>query len=73
LPGHSQLIIVNIGSQHITLEDDTTKNVYASSAEELNEDDHKVVNLLLEVTQGVIHLWNNGATNVRVHANCKKK
>jgi hypothetical protein len=52
------------------LEDDSTKNVFAASAEELNEDDHKVDNVLLEVTQGVIHLWNSAATDIRIHANC---
>jgi ATP-dependent helicase YprA (DUF1998 family) len=70
LPGHTQLIIVNIEGQHITLEDDSTKNVFAASAEELNEDDHKVENVLLEVTQGVIHLWNSAATDIRIHAYC---
>ena len=72
LGGHTQLIIANIGGQHITLEDDTTKNVYAATAEELNEDDHKVENILLEVTQGVIHLWNGGSTDIKIHANCIK-
>ena len=62
----------------MTLDGDTTKNMYASTAADLNSDNHRVENVLFEVTQGVIYLstvsgdsWST--PNIRIHANCKSK
>ena len=67
---------MNIGGQHVSLDGDTTKNMYASTAADLNTDNHKVENVLFEITQGVIHLSSVGGNswstqNIRIHANCK--